>query len=83
MAPAEPASWLAPPVKGAGFGAPVMVGLLPFPAMLLTIKDGHGVPSDMDGLDLVTVTSGAGPVGHAVPQAREMATAENFMVLIA
>lgn len=68
MAPAEPAIWLAPPVNGDGDGAPVIVGLLELPAMLLTIKDGQGVPSDMDGLDLVTVTSGAGPEAHAVPQ---------------
>ena len=40
-----------------------------FPAMLLTINDGHGVPVGTGGFDLVTVTSGAGPVGQAVPQA--------------
>lgn len=36
--------------------------------MLLTIKDGQDVPSGIDGFDLVTVTSGAGPEGQAVPQ---------------
>lgn len=65
---AEPAIWFAPPVNGLGDGAPVADGLLELPFMLLIIKDGQGVPSDMDGLDLVTVTSGAGPEGQAVPQ---------------
>lgn len=44
------------------------VGLDPLLLMLLIIKDGQGVPSDIDGLLRVTVTSGAGPEGHAVPQ---------------
>ena len=60
----------APPVNGEGAGgpgAPVAVGLLEFPFMLLTINDGHGVPSGVDGFDLVTVTSGAAE-GQAVPQ---------------
>lgn len=48
---------------------PDMVGVDPLPLILLTIKDGHGVPSDIDGLLRVTVTSGAGPVGQFVPQA--------------
>lgn len=65
--PAEAAMWFAPPVNGAGEGAPVAEGLLELPFMLLMIKDGHGVPSDRDGLDLVTVTSGGGPDGQAVP----------------
>lgn len=50
---------------GAG-GAPVAEGLLELPFMLLTIKDGHGVPSVMGGFERVTVTSGAGE-GQAVP----------------
>ena len=43
------------------------IGLLEFPAMLLTIRDGHGVLSAMAGFDLVTVTSGTAE-GQAVPQ---------------
>lgn len=57
-------------MNGAGAGdpgAPVAVGLLEFPFMLLTIKDGHGVLSATGGLDLVTVTSGTAE-GQAVPQ---------------
>lgn len=68
MTPAELAIWFAPPVNGVGEGAPVAEGPLELPFMLLIIKDGQGVPSDIDGLDLVTVTSGAGPEGQAVPQ---------------
>lgn len=45
----------------------VKVGLEPFLLMLLTIKDGQGVPSEIDGLLRVTVTSGAGPEAQAVP----------------
>lgn len=48
--------WFAAPVKGAGVGAPVAEGPLELPFMLLIIKEGHGVPSLIDGLDLVTVT---------------------------
>lgn len=47
---------------------PVAVGLEPFALMLLTIKDGQGVPVGMGGLLRVTVTSGAGPDAQAVPQ---------------
>lgn len=65
--PIEPAIWFALPVKGAG-GAPVAEGPLELPCKLLTIKDGQGVPSGVVGFDLVTVTSGAGPEGQAVPQ---------------
>lgn len=43
------------------------MGLLEFPAMLLTIRDGQGVLSAMGGFDLVTVTSGTAE-GQAVPQ---------------
>ena len=35
--------------------------------MLLTINEGHGVPSDMDGAVRVMSLSGAGD-GQAVPQ---------------
>ena len=66
--PAEAEIVFAPPVNGVGEGAPVADGPLELPLKLLTINDGHGVPSDMDGLDLVTVTSGGGPEGQAVPQ---------------
>lgn len=52
-------------MKGVG-GAPVAEGLLELPLMLLTIKEGQGVPSDMDGSERVTVTSGAGE-GQSVP----------------
>ena len=45
----------------------VKVGLEAFLLMLLTIKDGQGVPSDIDGLLRVTVTSGAAPEAQAVP----------------
>lgn len=67
-APAEPVICFAPPVNGDGDGLPAAVGLVEFPAILLTIRDGHGVLSGIDGLDLVTMTSGAGPEGQAVPQ---------------
>lgn len=67
-APTEPVICFAPPVNGDGDGLPPAVGLVEFPAILLTIRDGHGVLSGVDGLDLVTVTSGAGPEGQAVPQ---------------
>ena len=46
-----------------------MVGLDPLLLRLLTIRDGHGEVANTGGLLRVTVTSGAGPVGHAVPQA--------------
>lgn len=68
--PAEPASWFAAPVNGAAPGepgAPVAVGLLEFPFMLLTIKDGQVVLSATGGFDRVTVTSGTAE-GQAVPQ---------------
>lgn len=68
IAPTEPVICFAPPLNGDGDGWPGAVGLLEFPAILLTIKDGHGVLSGIDGLDLVTVTSGAGPEAQAVPQ---------------
>ena len=48
---------------------PDAVGFVPLLLMLLTIKDGQGVPSDFGGSLRVTVTSGAGPEGQAVPQA--------------
>ena len=68
--PTEPVIWCALPSKvAAGGDMPDMVGLDPLLLILLTIKDGHAVPSDMDGLLRVTVTSGAGPVGQFVPQA--------------
>ena len=67
-APTDPPICTAPPVNGVGVMPPA-VGLDPLPLMLLTIKDGQGVPSDTGGLLRVTVTSGAGPVGQAVPQA--------------
>lgn len=67
ITPAEAAILVAPPVKGVGEGAPVAEGLLELPFMLLMTKDGQGVPSDIDGLDRVTVMSGAGE-GQAVPQ---------------
>lgn len=59
----------APVKEGIGGLTPVTEGLDPFVPMLLTIKDGQGVPSDNDGLLRVTVTSGAGPEAQAVPQA--------------
>ena len=69
-APTDPPIWLAPPTKGDAVGVrPDAVGLDPLLLMLLTTKDGQGVPSDREGLLRVTVTSGAGPVGQAVPQA--------------
>jgi len=68
--PTGPATWLAPPVKVDTLGVmPVAVGLEPFALMLLTIKDGQGVPAETYGSLRVTVTSGAGPDGQAVPQA--------------
>lgn len=61
---------MAAPVKeGIGGFTLDNVGLDPFVLMLLTIKDGQGVPSDIDGLLRVTVTSGAGPEAQAVPHA--------------
>ena len=69
-APTDPPIWLAPPAKGDAVGVmPDAVGLDPLALKLLTTKDGQGVPSDDEGLLRVTVTSGAGPVGQAVPQA--------------
>ena len=44
-----------------------MVGLVPLVPMLLTIKDGQGVPSDTDGAVRVISLSGAGD-GQEVPQ---------------
>ena len=50
----------------------VAVGMVPFvmlpPIMPLATRDGQGVPSGTGSLVRVTVTSGAGPVGHEVPQ---------------
>lgn len=67
-APTDPATWLAAPVKWVGWGEPVVTeGLVPFVPMLLTIKDGQGVPSDMDGAVRVIILSGAGD-GQEVPQ---------------
>ena len=43
------------------------VGLVPFVPMLLTIKEGHGVASDIDGAVRVIILSGAGE-GQEVPQ---------------
>ena len=45
-----------------------MVGLDPLLLKLLTTKEGQGVLSVNSGLLRVTVTSGAGPEGQAVPQ---------------
>lgn len=47
------------------------VGLVPLEPILLTIKDGHGVPSDMDGAVRVIILSGAAD-GQAVPQGARM-----------
>jgi len=68
-APIDPATWLAAPGKEVGEGAPVIMGFVPLPApeMLLTSKDGHGVPSDMDGAVRVIILSGDAD-GHEVPQ---------------
>ena len=68
-APEGPPRLFALPAKAEGEGAPVIVGVLELPIMLLTIKDGQAVPSETGGLDLVTVTSGAGPDAQEVPQA--------------
>ena len=68
MAAIEPAIWLAPPAKAVGVGD-ATVGFVPLPAMLLTRSDGQAVPLDIGGVVRVTITSGAGPVGQAVPQA--------------
>ena len=69
-APTGPAAWFEPPVKVAAGGFKLdMVGLDPLLLRLLTTRDGHGVLADIGGLLRVTMTSGAGPVGHAVPQA--------------
>lgn len=46
------------------------VGIVPLVPMLLTIKDGQGVPSDLDGAVRVIDLSGAGD-GQAVPQGAE------------
>lgn len=43
------------------------LGLVPLVPMLLTINDGHGVPSDMDGVVRVIILSGAAD-GQEVPQ---------------
>lgn len=43
------------------------VGLVPFVPMLLTIKDGQGVASDIDGAVRVIILSGAAE-GQDVPQ---------------
>ena len=64
----EPAIWLAPPANAVGVGD-ATVGFVPLPATLLTRSDGQAVPSDTGGLERVTITSGAGLVGQAVPQA--------------
>ena len=55
-------------MKWVGCGEPVVTdGFVPLVPMLLTINEGHGVPSDMDGAVRVIILSGAGE-GHAVPQ---------------
>ena len=46
------------------------VGLVPLVPILLTINDGQGVPSDIDGAVRVIILSGAGD-GQAVPQGAE------------
>lgn len=46
------------------------MGFVPFVPMLLTIKDGQGVASDMDGAERVIILSGAAD-GHDVPQGAE------------
>jgi len=43
------------------------VGFVPLVPMLLTIKDGQGVPSDIDGAVRVIILSGAAD-GQEVPQ---------------
>ncbi len=67
-APTDPATWFAAPVKEVGWGEPVLtVAFVPFVPMLLTIKDGQGVPSDIDGAERVIILSGAAD-GQEVPQ---------------
>lgn len=45
----------------------VTVGLVPFVPILLTMRDGQGVDSDIDGAVRVIILSGAAD-GHDVPQ---------------
>lgn len=45
----------------------VTVGLVPFVPILLTMRDGHGVASDIDGAVRVIILSGAAD-GQEVPQ---------------
>lgn len=45
----------------------VIVAFVPLEPMLLTIRDGHGVPSDMEGAVRVIILSGAAD-GQEVPQ---------------
>ncbi|KAL9130201.1 MAG: hypothetical protein Q9217_001546 [Psora testacea] len=70
----DPVRRSAPPVKAVGVdeGIPVIIGFvpLPAPAMLLTIKDGHGVDSVMAGIERVIILSGM-VVGQEVPQGAE------------
>lgn len=69
----DPARWLAPPAKGVGEGEPVVTEppLVPFVPTLLTMRDGHGVASDTDGVLRVIILSGAAE-GQAVPQGASM-----------
>ena len=69
-APTEPATWFPAPLNRDGLGDVELVGELEFPLMLLTMRDGQGaVPEGAYAAVRVTITSGAGPVGHEVPQA--------------
>jgi len=54
-------------VKAVVLGWPGAVGLVPFPEMLLTMSDGHGVPSETAGAERVIILSGAAD-GQLVPQ---------------
>lgn len=71
MAPTEPPIWTAPPVKCVDVGGigEAFIGLvpLPAPAMLLTLRDGHGVLSDAFA-ELRVIIFGAAADGQLVPQ---------------
>jgi len=70
-APTEPATWAAPPVKcvAAGEGGVDTIGFVPLPPpeMVLTSKDGQGVPSDVYAAVRVIIFGGAAE-GQSVPQ---------------
>jgi len=64
----DPMTWFPAPVKWVGCGEPVFtVGFVPLVPILLTMRDGQGVPSDAGGVERVMVLSGATD-GHDVPQ---------------